>query len=58
MSKDKTIFVINHSEMPDDAFDHKIRVSLANKKIEKENIKKSLCGGNVIVHSSKYEQIF
>lgn len=58
ISEGKTIFVVNHSEMKDDLFDHKMRVTLANKKIEKENIKKSLCGGNVIVHASKYEQIF
>lgn len=58
IAKEKTIFIVNHSEMKDDLFDHKMRVSLINKKIEKENIKKSLCGGNVIVHASKYEQIF
>lgn len=58
IAKDKTIFVINHSDMPDTVFDHKIKVGLTNKKITKENIKKSLCGGNVIVYSSKYEKIF
>lgn len=58
LAKEKTVFIVNHSEMKDDLFDHKMRVSLVNKKIEKENIKKSLCGGNVIVHASKYEQIF
>lgn len=58
LSEGRTIFTVNHGEMRDEAFDHKIRVSLMNKKIEKENIKKSLCGGNVIVHASKYEQIF
>lgn len=58
IGQDKTIFVVNHAEMKDDSFDHKVRVSLVNKKIEKENIKKSLCGGNVIVHASKYEKIF
>lgn len=58
IGQDKTIFVVNHVEMKDDSFDHKVRVSLVNKKIEKENIKKSLCGGNVIVHASKYEKIF
>lgn len=58
LSEGRTIFTVNHGEMRDEAFDHKIRVSLINKKIEKQNIKKSLCGGNVIVHASKYEQIF
>lgn len=58
LSEGRTIFTVNHGEMRDESFDHKIRVSLINKKIEKQNIKKSLCGGNVIVHASKYEQIF
>lgn len=54
----KTIFVVNHGEMKDDFFTHKIRVRLENKKIEKQNIKKSLSGGSVIVYSSNYEKIF
>ena len=33
MAKDRTIFVINHAEMNDDYFSHKIKVSLENKKI-------------------------
>ena len=49
----KTIFVINHAEMNDDYFKHKIRVGLENKKIE--NKKKNTI---FIVKSSKYEQIF
>ena len=56
--KNKTIFVINHSNLKDDFFTHKIQVSLENKKINKENIKKSLCGGQIIVHSSKYTTIY
>lgn len=58
MAKDRSVWVINHGPLKDDWFNHKVRVGLVDKKIEKENIKKSLCGGNVIVHSSKYEQIF
>lgn len=58
IAKDKSVWIINHSDLKDTVFDHKIRVSLTNKKIEKENIKKSLCGGSVIVHASKYEKIF
>lgn len=58
MSKSRTVFIINHGPMADDWFSHKLRVTLTNQKIEKENIKKSLSGGNVIVHASKYEQIF
>ena len=33
MVKDRSIFVINHAEMQDDYFKHKIRVTLQNKKI-------------------------
>lgn len=58
MSKDRSVWVVNHGPLKDDFFSHKVRVSLIDKKIEKENIKKSLSGGNVIVHASKYEQIF
>lgn len=58
MANNRTIIIINHGPMPDDRFDHKIRVSVKNKKINKENIKKSLCSGQVIVHASEYEQIF
>lgn len=51
LSKDRTIFVINHAEMQDDYFDHKIRVQLEKKKIinKKEEI---------IVKSSKYTKVF
>ena len=58
MANNRTIIIINHGPMPDDRFDHKIRVNVKNKKINKENIKKSLCSGQVIVHASEYEQIF
>lgn len=52
LAKDRTIFVINHAEMQDDYFDHKIRVNLERKKIisnKKEEI---------IVKSSKYTKLF
>lgn len=55
MSADKTIFVINHAEMSDDYFSHKIRVHLENKKIISESRKQDT---NVIVKASRYEQIF
>ena len=55
MSADKTIFVINHAEMMDDFFDHKIRVSLQNKKIISASINK---GEDVIVQASQYKQEF
>jgi len=50
--EEKSIFIMNHAEMNDDFFKHKIRVSLVNKKI---NIKKI---GDIAVNASKYEQIF
>lgn len=47
----KTIFMINHAEMQDDYFKHKIRVALENKKIlNKKN--------EIVVKSSKYTKIF
>jgi len=52
LSKNRTIFVINHAEMCDDYFTSKIRVSLENKKIM--NKKKE----QVIVKSSKYSFIW
>lgn len=48
----KSIFVINHAEMQDDFFNHKIKVVLENKKITKKKDEE------VIVKSSKYTQIF
>lgn len=53
MGKDKTVFVINHAEMNDDYFAHKIRVSLDNKKIENAKTKVQC-----VVKASKYEEIF
>ena len=54
LSEDKTIFVINHAEMADDFFKHKIRVTLNNKRIlpDVRNAEP------VIVKASHYEQIF
>lgn len=51
LKENRTIFVVNHAEMPDDYFDHKIRVRLETKKImdKKES---------VVVFASKYEKIF
>ena len=51
----KTIFVINHAEMQDDMFKHKIRVCLEKKKIISLSQKK---GEDVIVQASKYSQEF
>ena len=58
MSKDRSVFVINHAEMADDYFDHKIRVSLQNKKIDKQARRKRDSIGKAIVHATKYDVIF
>ena len=55
IGNDKTIFVINHAEMQDDMFNHKIRVKLEKKKVISASQKK---GEDVIVQASKYEQEF
>ena len=54
LSENRTIFVINHAEMQDDYFDHKIRVALQNKKI-KSDIKGV---DDVIIRASHYENVF
>lgn len=54
ISKKKSVFVVNHAEMADDYFDHKIRVTLQNKKVT-SNIKKL---NDVIIRASRYEHIF
>ena len=53
LAENRTIFVVNHAEMPDDFFNHKIRVSLQTKKIVDAKKKEE-----VIVKTSKYEKIF
>ena len=55
MAKDRTIFVINHAEMNDDYFSHKIKVRLENKKIIVGTGKKEK---EFVVKSSKYEKVF
>lgn len=55
MEDNKTIFIINHAEMGDDLFSHKIRVHLEKKRIISASEKK---GEDVIVQASKYEQVF
>ena len=55
IGNDKTIFVINHAEMQDDMFRHKIRVHLEKKKIVSLSQRK---GEDVIVQASKYTQEF
>lgn len=53
LSENRTIFVVNHSEMSDDFFNHKIRVHLNTKRITDAKKKEE-----VSVKCSKYEQIF
>lgn len=48
--EDKSVFIMNHAEMGDDVFSHKIRVSLYQKKI---TVKKQ---GDIIVNASKYDK--
>ena len=55
MSQDRSIFVVNHAEMSDDYFTHKIRVSLENKKMTYTNKNKEQ--ETVVIKCSKYEQI-
>lgn len=58
MKEDRVIFVVNHAEMPDDFFTHKIRVKLVNKKIIQAKRRKSDEDKIVMVHASSYETIF
>lgn len=55
MSEDKAIFVINHAEMADDYFKHKIRVYIEPKKIISASKKKN---EDILVKASKYEMKF
>ena len=57
LGDDKCIFVVNHAEMNDDYFDHKIRVGLINKKVTTQPKKKEQ-PKTVVVRASQYEQIF
>ena len=49
----KSIFVINHAEMDDEHFSHKIRVALENKKVISHQTKEE-----VVIKCSKYNMIF
>ena len=51
LSKDRTIFVINHAEMQDDFFNHKIRVKLNRKKIMGKT-------EEIFIKNSTYEKVF
>ena len=51
LAKDRSIFVINHAEMNDDYFKHKIRVKLSNKKIKDKK-------DEIAVRASIYDKVF
>lgn len=57
LSEDKSIFIVNHAEMNDDYFDHKIRVGLHNYRI-RVKLKKKDEPKDVIVRASRYDKIF
>lgn len=57
LGNDKCIFIVNHAEMNDDYFDHKIRVGLINKKVTTQQKKKEQ-PKTVVVRASQYEQVF
>lgn len=57
LSEGKSIFIVNHAEMNDDYFDHKIRVSLHNHKIRVQ-LKKRDEPKDLVVRASHYEKIF
>ena len=48
---DKSVFIMNHAEMSDDYFKHKIRVSLQQRKITVKKL------GDIVVKKSIYDQI-
>lgn len=62
LENDRTIFVINHAEMADDFFNHKIRVSLKNKRVKlaKSKLKKAVETGSdeIIARASHYEVVY
>lgn len=58
LKDDRVIFVVNHAEMADDYFNHKIRVRLENKKITAFKRKKNELDRIALCHASKYEFVF
>lgn len=54
IGKNKSVFIINHAEMQDDYFAHKIRVKQINKELK--STKKGV--GIVSISPSKYELVF
>ncbi|MCH5167517.1 MAG: AAA family ATPase [Erysipelotrichales bacterium] len=54
----RSVFVVNHAEMSDDFFNHKIRVRLENKKIVAAKRRKNDPEKIALCHSSHYDFIF
>ena len=54
-NKNKSIFIVNHAEMSDDYFSHKIRVKIVNKEIIYKKGKEEV---KTIIKCSKYSQEF
>ena len=61
LSHGRSVFVINHAEMADDFFNHKIRVSLRNKnvKLARKKLKKAVETGSdqIVARATHFEVI-
>ena len=61
LAQDRTVFVINHAEMGDDFFDHKVRARLVNKNVtlSKKKLKKAVETGSdkIIARATTFEVI-
>lgn len=61
LAEHRSVFVINHAEMGDDFFNHKIRVRLTNKKVtlSKKRLKKAVNTGSdeIVARATSYEII-
>ena len=61
LAEHRSVFVINHADMSDDFFNHKIRVRLTNKKVtlSKKRLKKAVNTGSdeIVARATSYEII-
>ena len=61
LANERCVFVINHAEMADDFFNHKIRVRLVNKNVtlSKKKLKKAVDTGsdNIVARATTFEVI-
>lgn len=61
LAENRTVFIINHAEISDDFFNHKIRVHLKNKSVQltKKKLKKAVNTGDtdIVARTSTYEII-